>query len=145
LGRSGVSATKQEGDGATPVGSFLLRSVFYRPDRLETPVTGLPIWALTQSDGWCDDPTHADYNRQVRLPFAASHERMWREDHLYDLGAVLGHNDDPVVAGQGSAIFLHVAKPDYAPTEGCVALALDDLLTVLKQAVPGDVLEIQAG
>ncbi|MBF0268065.1 MAG: L,D-transpeptidase family protein [Alphaproteobacteria bacterium] len=144
LGRSGVSTAKREGDGATPAGRFPLRRVFFRPDRLDPPLTRLPVLALHPDDGWCDDPGHLDYNRPVRLPFAASHEKMWREDALYDLGAVLGHNDAPPVPYLGSAIFLHVAKPDYAPTEGCVALALDDLRSLLLRAEPGDCLDIQA-
>ena len=85
--------------------------------------------------GWCDDPAHPDYNRQVRLPFAASNEALWREDEVYDLIIVLGHNDNPPVPGRGSAIFMHVARPDYAPTEGCVALAPENLLEVLAAAV----------
>lgn len=128
LGRGGVTANKREGDGATPAGSFPLRRVLYRPDRLPRPATGLPARRLRPQDGWCDDPDDPNYNRQVRLPYRAHCERLWRDDALYDLIVVLGYNDAPVVPGRGSAIFLHVAHPDYAPTEGCVALARDDLL-----------------
>lgn len=145
LGRAGISASKREGDGATPVGTFPLRRVFFRPDRLSFPITRLPVWPLHSNDGWCDAPDHPDYNRPVRLPFAASHEKMWREDALYDLGVVLGHNDDPPIPGLGSAIFLHLAKPDYAPTEGCVALSLPDLSALLGRVEPGDEIEIQGG
>jgi L,D-peptidoglycan transpeptidase YkuD (ErfK/YbiS/YcfS/YnhG family) len=67
---------------------------------------------------------------------------MWRDDHLYDLVAVVGYNDDPVVPGKGSAIFLHVAKPDYSPTQGCVALTYQDLLQAIEQLQPGDQVEI---
>ena len=87
--------------------------------------------AAPRTDGWCDDPGHPAYNRPVRLPINASAEALWRDDALYDIIGVLGWNDDPVVPGRGSAIFLHVARPDYAPTEGCIALALDDLRRVL--------------
>ncbi|OYW94359.1 MAG: hypothetical protein B7Z13_04855, partial [Caulobacterales bacterium 32-67-6] len=83
-------------------------------------------------------------NRLVQLPFSASHEILWREDGLYDLVVVLGHNDDPPIAPLGSAIFLHLAKPDYAPTEGCIALSRADLEAVLAQAQPGDALAIEA-
>lgn len=143
LGRSGLSPDKKEGDGATPIGVFPLRRVFYRPDRLSFPITRLPVWPLHPFDGWCDAPDHPDYNRPVRLPFPASHEAMWRDDSLYDLGAVLGHNDDPPVPYLGSAIFMHVAKPDYAPTEGCVALSLEDLKALLSRVGPDDEIEIQ--
>jgi len=142
LGRAGVARDKREGDGATPIGVFPIRQVLYRPDRLAMPTTGLPVAAIAPSDGWCDDPEDADYNRKVVLPHRARCESLWREDHVYDLLAVLGHNDAPVVKGAGSAIFLHVAREGYAPTEGCVALDLDDLLAVLKEAAPGDTVRV---
>jgi L,D-peptidoglycan transpeptidase YkuD (ErfK/YbiS/YcfS/YnhG family) len=137
LGRAGIVADKVEGDGGTPVGTYPLRYVLYRADRLAAPpATGLPVEALTPDRGWCDDPDHPDYNRPVTLPFAASHEKLWREDGLYDVIVVLGHNDDPPRPGKGSAIFMHVARPDYGPTEGCVALALPDLLELLAGCTP---------
>lgn len=140
VGRSGITASKREGDGATPVGCFPLRLVYYRPDRLAPPSTRLPLRALTPQDGWCDDPAHPDYNRPVALPFAASHEALWRDDGVYDLIVVLGHNDDPPRPGLGSAIFLHLSREDGGPTAGCVALTLPDLLRVLADAAPGDAL-----
>jgi len=136
LGKGGVRAEKREGDGATPVGRFLLRRVFYRPDRLEAPASKLGVVALLPTDGWCDDPADAAYNRPVSLPYPAGHEELWRDDAVYDVIVQLGHNDDPVVKGAGSAVFMHVARPDGAPTEGCVALALEDLLTVLEDCGP---------
>lgn len=142
LGRSGISEVKAEGDGATPAGSFPLRGLFYRPDRLPEPQTGLRALPLEKDMGWCDAPRHPSYNRLVRLPFPASHEKMWREDGLYDLVVVLGHNDDPPKADRGSAIFMHIAKEGYAPTEGCVALSREDLLDFLKDAAHGDLIEI---
>jgi L,D-peptidoglycan transpeptidase YkuD (ErfK/YbiS/YcfS/YnhG family) len=144
LGRGGVrdAVNKQEGDGATPLGHWPMRQVFYRPDRLPKPETGLPVVALSPDLAWCDDPAHSFYNRQVDLPFPASHEKLWREDHIYDLIVVLGYNDAPVVPGKGSAIFFHLARPDFSPTEGCVACAPEDLLDLLKAAKPGDELAI---
>ncbi len=137
VGRAGVRPHgKQEGDGATPAGTLLLRRVLYRADRLAAPPrTELPREPIAPCDGWCDEPGHADYNRQVRLPHPARHEALWREDGLYDVVGVLGWNDDPVLPGRGSAIFLHVAGPDYGPTEGCVAVALADLLALLADGV----------
>lgn len=131
LGSGGVRADKREGDGATPCGRFPLRRVLYRADRLAPPPTALAVAPLTARDGWCDDPADPLYNRLVRLPHGGRHEALWRADHLYDVIVVIGHNDAPVVPGLGSAIFLHIARPDYAPTAGCVALARDDLLTIL--------------
>jgi len=132
LGRSGILALKREGDGATPAGAFPLRRVLFRPDRMKAPVTKLPVGPLHPDDGWCDDPGDAAYNQHVRLPHPARHERLWRENHVYDVIVVVGHNDEPPVPGMGSAIFLHVARPDYSPTEGCIALALPDLLKVIE-------------
>ena len=144
LGKGGAlpAAEKREGDGTTPLGIWPLRRVFYRPDRLNPPVCSLPVAALKPEDGWCDDPKDVAYNRPVTLPYPASHERLWREDHVYDLIVELGHNDDPVVPYLGSAVFMHVAKPDYAPTEGCVALHLDDLLALVTHVPSGACLDI---
>lgn len=136
IGPAGITADKREGDGATPSGCFTLHRVLYRPDRMARPETLLPAATLTPEDGWCDDPTDVAYNRPVRLPYSASHERLWRDDGIYDVIVILGHNDDPPVPGAGSAIFLHVARADYGPTQGCVALALPDLLSVLREAGP---------
>jgi len=144
IGRTGVRVDKREGDGATPAGRFPLRRVLYRPDRLSAPATRLPVAPLTPADVWCDDPADPQYNRAVRLPYAARHEELWHADALYDVVVVIGHNDAPVVAGLGSAIFMHVAGADYRPTEGCVALARQDLLEVLVGVGPDTVLEIGA-
>lgn len=144
LGKGGLTRDKREGDGATPIGTWPLRRVLYRPDRLAAPTTaGLPVAALDPADGWCDAPEHPAYNRPVRLPFEASHETMWRDDPLYDVVVVLGHNDAPPVPGAGSAIFLHVARPAFEGTEGCIALALPDLLDVLEDCGPDTVLRVE--
>jgi L,D-peptidoglycan transpeptidase YkuD (ErfK/YbiS/YcfS/YnhG family) len=134
LGRGGLKPEqdKREGDGATPIGAFPLRMVYYRADRLPRPETGLPCDVLTPDLGWCEKPDHPEYNRAVRLPHDAVTDRMFRDDGLYDICVVVGHNDSPVVPGLGSAIFIHMARPDFTPTAGCVGLRLEDLLTVLK-------------
>jgi L,D-peptidoglycan transpeptidase YkuD (ErfK/YbiS/YcfS/YnhG family) len=135
LGRHGVRPDKQEGDGATPAGLLPLRRVLYRADRVRPPDCAVPVEPIAPNDGWCDDPADADYNRLVRLPHDGRCEELWRADGLYDLVGVLGWNDAPVVRGRGSAIFLHVARADYAPTEGCIALAPDDLRRVLVEGL----------
>lgn len=146
LGKGGVlsAADKREGDGATPLGIWPIRYVFYRPDRLARPETVLPVVALAEDDGWCDDVSSPDYNRHIKLPSAFGHEKLWRDDHVYDLIVVLGHNDDPVVPGMGSAIFLHLAREDYSGTEGCVAVTQADLLELLKDAEPDSAIEVVA-
>lgn len=136
LGPSGISATKKEGDGITPAGNFALRRVFYRADRIDPPQTALPVQALQPADGWCDDPSTAEYNQFVILPYAGSHEEFWREDHLYDIIIEVGYNDNPPVAGLGSAIFMHITRKNYLPTQGCVALAMDDMLSLLRACNP---------
>ena len=142
IGRGGVTSNKKEGDSATPAGRFPLRRVMYRPDRRKPPFTGLPISPLGADDGWCDEPGNATYNQLIKLPFSASHEALWRADNVYDVIVELGYNDDPNIPGLGSAIFMHVARPKYDSTEGCVALALEDLLTLLSQCDETAVLSV---
>jgi len=134
LGRSGVRREKLEGDGATPVGLFPARELLWRPDRMPRPESRLPSRPILPDDGWCDDPTSPDYNRPIKLPHPAGHEVLRRDDHLYDLVVVIGHNDDPPVPGLGSAVFLHLARSDWGPTEGCVAFSRDDLAFVIGGA-----------
>lgn len=145
IGRNGMidAAQKREGDGASPIGIWPMRRVFYRPDRLDAPETGLPLTELKPDMGWCDAPDDRNYNRLVTLPYSASHEALWREDHVYDIIVELAHNDSPPAAHLGSAIFMHVAKPGYTPTQGCAALAKEDLLRVLAVSNLGDCLEFR--
>jgi L,D-peptidoglycan transpeptidase YkuD (ErfK/YbiS/YcfS/YnhG family) len=132
LGRGGVRLHKEEGDGATPAALLPLRRVLYRADRVGIPRAVVRREPIAPEDGWCDDPAHRDYNRQVRLPHDGHCEELWRSDALYDIVGVLGWNDAPVERKRGSAIFLHIARPDYAPTEGCIALALADVQALLQ-------------
>lgn len=138
LGRSGITTCKREGDGASPRGVFRLRGGFYRPDRFPVrPVSALPLRATRRHDGWCDAPQDRRYNRPIRLPSdTASAEILWRDDGLYDLVIDLDYNRGPIRPGRGSAIFLHIARPGYRPTEGCVALRPADLLRLLRRLGP---------
>jgi len=138
VGRSGVRplTEKVEGDGASPAGCWPIRRVLYRADRMGSPSPHFSCAVIGKSDGWCDAPAHPLYNQQVKLPFGASHEELWREDNLYDCIVVLGYNDTPVAAGKGSAVFLHIARPDFSPTAGCAALSREDLLAFLAVAEP---------
>jgi L,D-peptidoglycan transpeptidase YkuD (ErfK/YbiS/YcfS/YnhG family) len=131
LGRGGVVTHKREGDGGSPRGRFHLRRLWWRADRMLRPHCGLPMQRTRPSDGWCDAPAHGRYNRAVALPFTASHEEMWRADHLYDAVIEIGWNDQPARRGRGSAIFLHLARPGFAPTEGCVAVSRATMLRLL--------------
>jgi L,D-peptidoglycan transpeptidase YkuD (ErfK/YbiS/YcfS/YnhG family) len=133
VGKGGFSKNKKEGDGATPLGTFALRKCWYRHDKVDCVVTHLPLSIIRSDYGWSDDPKKPDYNKLVRLPYSGSHEKLWRADRLYDVFVEIGYNDDPVIPGKGSAIFLHCATDDYKPTEGCVALAKNDLLELLAE------------
>lgn len=143
VGRNGITSDKREGDLATPRGSFPLRSCYYRPDRLDVPTTNLPLIALTPDDGWCDDVRDPLYNQHVKLPFTAGHEKLWRDDHVYDVIIPMGYNDDPIVPGRGSAIFLHLMRDDGVGTEGCVALKRADLLALLPHLGPDSLLIVK--
>lgn len=136
LGRAGARAAKHEGDGASPRGTYAVREIYYRGDKLLRPHAALPLRPLRPSDGWCDAVGDRNYNRRVSHPYPASAEKLWRPDGLYDLIVVLGYNDRPRVQGRGSAIFMHVAKPGYPPTEGCVALRRPDLEKLLRVVGP---------
>nr|WP_210341498.1 L,D-transpeptidase family protein [Methylopila capsulata] len=142
LGPAGIALAKREGDGVTPRGTFAIRRLWRRADRTPRPPTGLPVRATRPDDGWCDAVGHRRYNRRVKLPFPASHERMWRDDRLYDLVFELGWNDRPVRAGRGSAIFLHAARAGFTPTAGCVALAPAVLKRLAGRIGPRTVIEI---
>lgn len=133
LGRSGRTVLKREGDGASPTGTWPLRQAMYRADRLMRPRSGLPLRPLVRSGGWCDAPHDRNYNRRVAHPYPASAEQLWRTDQLYDVIVVLGHNDVPRIKGLGSAIFLHCARDDFAPTAGCIALRRSDLIRLLAR------------
>jgi L,D-peptidoglycan transpeptidase YkuD (ErfK/YbiS/YcfS/YnhG family) len=133
LGAGGIRHAKREGDGGTPAGRFRLSGGFFRADRLHRPASALRLAALRRDCGWCDDPTATVYNRRVRLPLAKSHEAMWRQDRLYDVVVVIDYNMAPRRKGRGSAIFLHIAADNYAPTAGCVALSPRDMRRLLPR------------
>jgi L,D-peptidoglycan transpeptidase YkuD (ErfK/YbiS/YcfS/YnhG family) len=144
IGKAGAkpAGDKREGDGASPLGVWPIRRVMWRKDKGSAPLTHFPLTSIKVDDGWCDAAGDPNYNRPVSHPYPASAERMWRDDELYDIVVILGHNDAPVVDAMGSAIFLHIARPDYSGTQGCVALARPDLEALLARAQPGDCIEI---
>jgi L,D-peptidoglycan transpeptidase YkuD (ErfK/YbiS/YcfS/YnhG family) len=144
LGRSGITDAKREGDGGTPPGRYPLRSLFYRPDRCPPPPGRFHPIPLQRDYGWGDDSNHADsYNRLILLPVETGHEVLWRDDEIYDLIVVIGYNDAPPIPGRGSAIFLHIARNGLSPTEGCVALARDDLVALLAKIGPETPMQIR--
>ncbi|MFD1199058.1 L,D-transpeptidase [Brucella gallinifaecis] len=131
LGKGGISAFKREGDGATPLSSMRLLYGYRRGDSGPWPLSRLPLRRVRKQDGWCDAPKDANYNRPVNLPFKASHEKMWRNDDVYDACIVMDWNISPRKRGCGSAIFFHLSRPGYTPTEGCIALKRSDMARLL--------------
>jgi L,D-peptidoglycan transpeptidase YkuD (ErfK/YbiS/YcfS/YnhG family) len=133
LGRGGIRTNKREGDGATPRGRFKLLRLWWRADRLPRPKTSLPLRPIRKDDGWCEDPSDRNYNRPVKLSPASTADRLWRDDHLYDLIIELDHNTRPRIRYRGSAVFIHFARKDFTPTAGCVALKGGDLQKLLAR------------
>ena len=136
LGKGGITHGKREGDGATPAGAHRPVHGYYRADRIRKPATAVPLAPLRADDGWCDATGHSRYNRHVTLPFPARHETMWRDDHLYDIVIDLGWNARPRAQRRGSAIFLHLAREDGGPTEGCIAVPRDKARRLLALLGP---------
>jgi L,D-peptidoglycan transpeptidase YkuD (ErfK/YbiS/YcfS/YnhG family) len=136
LGRGGIKANKREGDGGTPRGTFRLRRLWWRADRMTRPMTHLPVRPIRSGDGWCEDPRDRHYNQPIRLKPDHPGDRLKRADHLYDLIIELDHNTRPRIAGRGSAVFVHVARPGFAPTAGCVALKADALRRLIARIGP---------
>ena len=143
LGRTGVTHLKREGDGATPAGRLRLLSLIVRPDR-PRPLSAVSIQFMRRNDGWCEDKRHGRYNCPIRLPSSAGHETMWRDDRLYDIVGVLDWNFRPRIRGRGSAIFLHLCRPGYGPTAGCIALERRDLTLLLAAAGPDPCFSVAA-
>ena len=136
LGRGGILADKREGDGGTPRGIFHARRLWWRKDRHIRPRSFLPIRAIRPDDAWCEDPDSRHYNRPVRLARDASADRLTREDALYDFVIEIDHNTRPRIKGRGSAVFLHLARPQFAPTSGCVAMTKPAMLQLLARLGP---------
>ena len=136
LGRGGIIANKREGDGGTPKGTFRPRQLWWRADRFPRPRTFLPIRAIRADDAWCEDPASRHYNRPLTRGHDNNGDRLRREDHLYDFIIEIDHNTQPTIAGRGSAVFLHLARPDFSPTAGCVSMTKSAMLQLLRQIGP---------
>jgi L,D-peptidoglycan transpeptidase YkuD (ErfK/YbiS/YcfS/YnhG family) len=136
LGRTGIRANKREGDGATPRGRFRLRRLWWRADRGPKPPTLLPTTRINRCVAWCEDPGDRRYNRPFGRSANEPGDRLWRDDALYDIIIEIDHNTRPRIARRGSAVFLHLARPDRSPTAGCVAFAAPDLRRLLARLGP---------
>jgi L,D-peptidoglycan transpeptidase YkuD (ErfK/YbiS/YcfS/YnhG family) len=136
LGRSGIAANKREGDGSTPAGRYHPVRLWWRGDRLPRPRTQLPVRSIAPWDAWCEDPADRCYNRPIRLEAGEPGDRLRRVDALYDLVIEIDHNVRPRIAGRGSAVFIHVARPGLAPTAGCVAMPAGVLRRLVRRLGP---------
>ena len=136
LGRGGIRANKREGDGGTPKGTFRPRQLWWRADRHPRPRTFLPVRAIRPEDAWCEDPQSRHYNQPVRLQPGCGGDRLTRDDHLYDFIVEIDHNSSPRIAGRGSAVFLHLARGNFAPTAGCVSMTKATMLRLLARLGP---------
>jgi L,D-peptidoglycan transpeptidase YkuD (ErfK/YbiS/YcfS/YnhG family) len=136
LGRGGIKPNKREGDGATPKGTFRPRQLWWRDDRHPRPRTLLPVRAIRPDDAWCEDPSSRHYNQPVRLDPGRDGDRLTRNDALYDFIIEIDHNTSPRIAGRGSAVFLHLARENFAPTAGCVSMTKSAMLRLLARLGP---------
>jgi len=136
LGRGGIKANKREGDGGTPRGMFRTKRLWWRAERHARPATLLPVRHIKPDDGWCEDPIDRHYNRPVKVPAGSKADRLARQDDLYDFIVEIDHNTRPRIAGRGSAVFIHVARPQFKPTAGCVALDIGSLRRLLARLGP---------
>ncbi len=133
IGFGGMTENKREGDRCTPVGKFSFDKIYYRADKLGVLNFLLPSSKITKDDGWCDDPNSKYYNQFIKFPFDSSAEKLFREDNLYDIICVINYNTQSIIPGKGSAIFLHICKDNFDPTEGCIAVEKKNLLNISKQ------------
>jgi L,D-peptidoglycan transpeptidase YkuD (ErfK/YbiS/YcfS/YnhG family) len=143
LGRAGIAANKREGDDTTPRGRFRLLRLWWRGDRMPRPRTALPVRQIKRDDAWCEDASDRRYNHPIRRVSGAPGDRLWRDDHLYDLLIEIDHNTRPRIAGRGSAVFIHLARPGFPPTAGCVALRGGDLRHLLPHLGKNTVIDIR--
>jgi L,D-peptidoglycan transpeptidase YkuD (ErfK/YbiS/YcfS/YnhG family) len=136
LGRAGIRANKREGDGSTPRGRFHPVRLWWRADRLIRPRTLLPLRRIGPTDAWCEDVDDRRYNHAFQRSANEPGDRLWRADRLYDIIIEIDHNTRPRIAGLGSAVFIHVARPGFAPTAGCVALKPSHLQMLARRLGP---------
>lgn len=142
IGKNGLTNNKMEGDLKTPMGKFKFIKCYYRSDRIKKPQTRLPCKKITKDIGWCDDSNSKYYNKEVKVSKKFSLEKLYRQDHVYDILIVLNYNSKPIIKGKGSAIFFHISKKNYTPTKGCVAVSRKLLLEILKKVKKNSIIKI---
>ena len=133
IGKRGITVKKIEGDNKTPAGRFKFKSIFYRKDRVPKIKTILQKIVIRKNMGWCDDVNSNFYNKLIKFPFSKSAEKFWIKDNIYDVIIILNYNMNPILKNKGSAIFLHVAKKNYTPTKGCIAISKKDMYFLISK------------
>jgi L,D-peptidoglycan transpeptidase YkuD (ErfK/YbiS/YcfS/YnhG family) len=131
IGKAGIGGKIKEGDNVTPKGIFKITKIYYRADRIKYIKTNIRKIKIKRDMGWCDDPKSKFYNMQIKLPNKYSYEKLYRNDNLYDLIAVLNYNTRPILKNKGSAIFIHISNNSYKKTAGCIALKKKNLIYIL--------------
>jgi L,D-peptidoglycan transpeptidase YkuD (ErfK/YbiS/YcfS/YnhG family) len=142
IGKSGIKKKVKEGDNITPKGKFKILKIYYRSDRIKKFSTNIKVIKIKKNMGWCDDPKSSLYNKQINIPFGFSYEKLYRQDHLYDLVLVLNYNTSPIKKNKGSAIFFHIAKKSYKKTKGCIALEKFDLINLISKIKKNTIIKI---
>ena len=142
IGKAGIKKKEKEGDNITPKGIFKITNIYYRSDKIKNIATPIKIIKIKKNMGWCDDPESRNYNKEIKIPNNFSYEKLYRNDNIYDLIIVLSYNISPTIKNKGSAIFIHIAKNKYLPTEGCVALKKNHLIKILKEIKSNTLIKI---
>ena len=132
IGKSGISSAKKEGDLATPKGTFKLGLLYYRRDRIKLPKCKIKKKIIRKNMGWCNDSKSDKYNKEINFPYKYSSEKLYKKENIYDLFLLIKYNTNPIIKKKGSAIFLHISKKNYQPTQGCVAISKKDFLKILS-------------
>ena len=143
IGYNGLNKNKNEGDGCTPIGTFKINKILYRPDKINIHQFNIDSEVIEKSHGWCDDINSDLYNQKIEFPFEQSAEHLYRNDDLYDIICVINYNLNPIIKGKGSAIFLHVVSEDYSPTQGCIAIKKDELLQIARSLMKDSTIMIE--
>jgi len=142
IGKKGSTYNKKEGDKKTPKGTFKIENLYFREDRVKNLKSRLKMTAIKDYMGWCDDPKSDKYNKLIRFPFNYSAEKLYRRENIYDILLVLNFNMNPIKKNKGSAIFIHVAKKSFQPTQGCIALNKSELIKLVKSIKKNTVVKI---
>ena len=142
IGKKGIGYKKKEGDLITPIGTYKIKYILYRKDRIKKIQSRLKKIVIKNNMGWCDDPKSKKYNQLVKLPNNYSHEKLFRKENVYDILLVLNFNMRPIKLNKGSAIFIHVARKNFEKTEGCITISKNNLIKIVKDLKPNTIVKI---